>query len=167
MKLVGGVAIIAMALSGCAAERLWQPKDEPPRAADDGAPPFTSAPQSPLPHEDRAFDAAKAPPKSQAPPDKRAPLLVAGITAYDDGKYAEAAKALRGALATRLEKPDQIAAHKYLAFIECSTGRRSQCREEFRKALRIDPSFDLEPAEAGHPVWGPIFRGLKPKPKKR
>ncbi len=164
MKLAGAVAIIAVALSGCAAERLWRAKDEPPRADDATAPP-ASGPTTALPHEDRGFDAPQATPKSQSVPDKRAPLLVAGIAAYDDGKYVEAAKALRGALATRLDKADQLAAHKYLAFIQCSTGRRSLCRDEFRKALRIDPSFDLEPAEAGHPVWGPIFRGLKSKPK--
>jgi len=25
----------------------------------------------------------------------------------------------------------------------------------------VDPPLDLAPAEAGHPVWGPIFRSLK------
>ena len=35
------------------------------------------------------------------------------------------------------------------------------CREEFRKALDIDPSFELSEDEAGHPVWGSVFRGLK------
>jgi hypothetical protein len=37
------------------------------------------------------------------------------------------------------------------------------CREEFRKALTMDPSLELSPAEAGHPVWGPVFRSLKGK----
>jgi hypothetical protein len=35
------------------------------------------------------------------------------------------------------------------------------CRDEFRAALDIDPSMQLEPAEAGHPVWGPVFRSVK------
>ena len=52
-------------------------------------------------------------------------------------------------------------AHKYLAFIHCSSNRERQCRDEFRKALAVDPALELAPAERGHPVWGPIFRSLK------
>jgi len=25
----------------------------------------------------------------------------------------------------------------------------------------VDPTMDLAPAEAGHPIWGPIFRAVK------
>ena len=50
---------------------------------------------------------------------------------------------------------------KHLAFINCSQGRTGPCRDDFRKALAIDPSLELSPAEAGHPTWGPIFRSLK------
>ena len=52
-------------------------------------------------------------------------------------------------------------AHKHLAFINCVSGRTSACREEFRKALAIEPGLDLPPAEAGHPTWGPVFRSVK------
>jgi hypothetical protein len=168
MKQAGVVVIFGMAVAGCASEPLWQPKDIPKRASEDVAPPPGPGTVSPPPREVEPPPEVAAPaPKPEAAPErKRAPLLAAGIRAYDDGKYAEAGKALRAALATRLDTADQLAAHKYLAFIECSTGRKNQCRDEFRKALRIDPSFELEPAEAGHPVWGPIFRGLKPKPKR-
>jgi hypothetical protein len=30
-------------------------------------------------------------------------------------------------------------------------------------ALEVDSSFDLRDDEAGHPVWGPAFRSVKPK----
>jgi len=30
----------------------------------------------------------------------------------------------------------------------------------------LNPSFDLTPAEAGHPVWGPVFRSAKSKVSK-
>ena len=71
---------------------------------------------------------------------------------------------LRNAQQMGLEdKRDQVIAHKYLAFIHCVSGREQQCRDEFKKALTIDPAFELTPAEAGHPVWGPIFRGEKAK----
>ena len=56
---------------------------------------------------------------------------------------------------------DKVTAHKHLAFINCSQNRTGPCRDEFRKALAIDPSMELAPAEAGHPTWGPIFRSLK------
>lgn len=87
--------------------------------------------------------------------------LAAGVRQYDDGQYPEAARSLATALDRGLSDKDQVTAHKYLAFIHCSLNRERQCREEFRKALAVDPSLELAPAEAGHPVWGPIFRSLK------
>ncbi|MDA1107929.1 MAG: TssQ family T6SS-associated lipoprotein [Proteobacteria bacterium] len=52
-------------------------------------------------------------------------------------------------------------AHKYLAFIHCASSREKRCREEFAKALEINPKLELEPAEAGHPIWGRVFRSAK------
>jgi Tfp pilus assembly protein PilF len=92
---------------------------------------------------------------------KGAPVLAAGIQNYDNGKYDDAAKALQSALDLGLDKGEQVKAHKYLAFIHCASGREKQCRGEFRKALDIDPSLELKPAEAGHPIWGPVFRSVK------
>jgi hypothetical protein len=54
-----------------------------------------------------------------------------------------------------------VTANKYLAFISCVSGRDRQCRAYFRRALELNPSFELEPAEAGHPTWGPVFRNVK------
>ncbi|HEY2337478.1 MAG TPA: TssQ family T6SS-associated lipoprotein [Burkholderiales bacterium] len=84
-----------------------------------------------------------------------------GLTQYDDGDYQPAAKSLHSALDQGLSNKDQVIAHKYLAFIQCSQNRTGPCREEFRKALAIDPSMELAPAEAGHPIWGPIFQNVK------
>jgi hypothetical protein len=56
---------------------------------------------------------------------------------------------------------DKVAAHKYLAFMHCAQSREKQCRTEFRKALVLNPEFELTPAESGHPSWGPVFRSLK------
>ena len=101
--------------------------------------------------------------ESTTPPSRRGPpQLVAGIQAYEDGKYREASKILRGAL-PRLGKADQVQAHKYLAYIDCTSGRTNQCLNVFAKALKFDPAFELEPAEAGHPAWGPVFRSVKKK----
>lgn len=88
--------------------------------------------------------------------------LAAGVREYEDHNYTEASRSLQASLDAGLKsKSDQIKAHKYLAFIHCVSARERQCRDEFRKALKIDPAFELEPAEAGHPNWGPVFRSVK------
>ena len=88
--------------------------------------------------------------------------LAEGIRQYEEGQYRGAQKSLLAALdAGLVAKSDRIKAHKYLAFSYCVTDRERQCREEFRSILDIDPRFDLSPAEAGHPLWGPVFRSVK------
>jgi Tfp pilus assembly protein PilF len=87
--------------------------------------------------------------------------LSAGIKQYENGDYEESAKNLQGAIDLGVPEKLRASAHKHLAFIHCSSNRVGQCRDEFRKALAVDPALDLGPAEAGHPVWGPIFRSLK------
>ena len=84
-----------------------------------------------------------------------------GLKQYDDGDYAESAKNLQSALDQGLADRDKVAAYKHLAFIHCVSSRERQCRDEFRKALAVETSMDLAPAEAGHPIWGPIFRAVK------
>jgi len=87
--------------------------------------------------------------------------LSAALKQYEEGDYVESAKSLQGAIELGLPDRQRANAHKHLAFIHCSSSRERQCRDEFRKALAVDPALDLAPAEAGHPVWGPVFRSLK------
>jgi Tfp pilus assembly protein PilF len=87
--------------------------------------------------------------------------LSAGLKEYEEGKYADSAKSLQGALELGLSEAQRATAHKHLAFIHCAESRERECRDEFRKALAVNPGLELAPAEAGHPVWGPIFRSLK------
>jgi Tfp pilus assembly protein PilF len=87
--------------------------------------------------------------------------LSVGLKQYEEGNYEESAKSLQGAIELGVPDRQRADAHKYLAFIHCSSSRERQCRDEFRKALAVDPALELAPAEAGHPVWGPIFRSLK------
>jgi Tfp pilus assembly protein PilF len=87
--------------------------------------------------------------------------LAAGLRQYEGGDYVEAQKSLQSALEAGLGPKDHVNARKHLAFIHCASGRQAQCREEFRKALEIDPRLELAPAEAGHPSWGPVFRAVK------
>lgn len=90
-------------------------------------------------------------------------LLVEGIRAYDDGQYAQAEAALRKALQTGLRSGrDQASAHKLLAFITCTSERLAECEAAFRAARRADPGFALSRSEAGHPLWGPVYRKALP-----
>jgi hypothetical protein len=52
---------------------------------------------------------------------------------------------------------------KYTAFSYCLIGRTALCRQQFEKAIKLDPSFDLKPGEKGHPLWGPVFERVKKK----
>lgn len=95
-------------------------------------------------------------------PRKAEQELSTGIRAYEDGNYKSAQGHLQGALdAGLILNSDKVVAHKYLAFVHCAHGRTAQCREEFREALELDPKFELSQTEAGHPAWGPVFKGIK------
>jgi Tfp pilus assembly protein PilF len=85
--------------------------------------------------------------------------LLAGMRAYDDAQYAQAEKLLNQALKVGLASPrDRAVAHKYLAFVYCTSDRMLACEAEFRAARVDDPAFALSKSEAGHPQWGPIWR---------
>ena len=89
--------------------------------------------------------------------------LMDGIRAYDDGQYGPAEAALRKALTTGLASPrDRAGAHKLLAFITCTSARVAECEAAFRAARAADASFALNRSEAGHPLWGPVYRRALP-----
>lgn len=84
--------------------------------------------------------------------------LVEGIRLYDNGQYPAAEAALRRALDAGLASArDQASAHKLIAFITCTSARQADCEAAFRAALAADPGFTLGRAEAGHPMWGPVW----------
>jgi len=89
--------------------------------------------------------------------------LISGIRLYDDGLYPVAEKQLDTALKSNLQSArDRAAAHKYLAFIYCTSNRNAECEASFRAASQADPSFALSKAEAGHPLWGPVYKRIHP-----
>ena len=90
--------------------------------------------------------------------------LIAGLKAYDDAQYGTAERHFRDALAAGLAAPkDRAEAHKRLAFIHCAAARLAECEAEFRQARAADPAFALDAAEAGHPVWGPVYKRIGPR----
>lgn len=91
--------------------------------------------------------------------------LLAGLRAYDDGQYADAERELTLALKTGLvSTKDRAAAHKYMAFIYCTSQRLKPCEEAFVAARLADGTFLLSRAEAGHPLWGPVYKRVASAP---
>src|SRR5690606_23426566 len=83
--------------------------------------------------------------------------LAEGIERYEAGDYVGAIRTLNAAEIAHASPAMRTQAEKYLAFSYCLTERRTLCREAFDRALAIDSKFRLQPAEAGHPLWGPVY----------
>ena len=97
---------------------------------------------------------------SERPAEK---ALLAGLKAYEDAQYDAAERQFAQALGLGLAAPrDRAEAHKRLAFIRCAAAKLDECETEFRRARAADPAFALDRSEAGHPVWGPVYRKLGP-----
>jgi hypothetical protein len=102
--------------------------------------------------------AANVPPPA---PNADQVALKEGIAAYNNGDYALAVRRLSAPEIAGASKATQLSALKHLAFSYCVTKRTTLCRQQFEKALKLDPSFDLAPGEHGHPLWGPVFTRAK------
>lgn len=144
-----GIFLVAACCAGCATIQEWQTqknkKSSPP----------------PLPPIVDATPAAPPPPVSTEPTAAQT-ALNQGISLYNDGDYNAAVKKLAGiSQSSSGDKTIQVKALKYMAFSYCVMGHQSSCRQEFDKALKLDPSFDLDQGEKGHPLWGPIFEKAK------
>ncbi|MDO9189683.1 MAG: TssQ family T6SS-associated lipoprotein [Sulfurimicrobium sp.] len=115
----------------------------------------------------KAEEPAEPPPSPLPPPPppavrKAVQDLNSGIRSYEDGNYNTAAGYFQNALGDgQLTLGEQVTAHKYLAFIYCVSGEKLACRGEFKKVLTLNPKFELSAGEAGHPMWGPVFREVQ------
>jgi hypothetical protein len=150
---------LAMAvLAGCQVAPLGEGLLEP--GAGPAPPPAAAPPAAAVPAAAPATASAAGLLDVLDRPAERA--LLAGMRAYDDAQYAESENQLKRALDANLRSArDRAAAHKQLAFIYCTTARVAQCELEFRAALRADPTFSLTRGEAGHPMWGPVYKRVK------
>lgn len=83
--------------------------------------------------------------------------LERGKSHFHAGNYNQAESDLIGATTWQASADMQLEALKYLAFTYCVTERETLCRHAFNKALQLNPSFELAPAEVTHPLWGPQF----------
>lgn len=87
--------------------------------------------------------------------------LKEGIELYNKGAFNDAIKRLAAPEITGGSKAGQVQALKYTAFSYCVTSRQTLCRQSFEKAFKLDPSFDLQAGEHGHPLWTPMFQRAK------
>lgn len=91
--------------------------------------------------------------------------LAQGVKAYQGAQYAESESQLKLALQLGLSLGgDRANAHKHLAFIYCTSKRETLCAAAFKAARQADPAFALSKSEAGHPMWGRVYRKALPTP---
>ncbi len=84
--------------------------------------------------------------------------LMGAMRAYDDADYPAVERQANEAMKLGLRSNRDVAtAHKLRAFVYCTSNRLAACEAEFRAARAADPAFVLSRAEAGHPVWGPVY----------
>jgi len=84
--------------------------------------------------------------------------LMGAMRAYDDADYPAVERQANEAMKLGLRSNRDVAtAHKLRAFVYCTSNRLAACDAEFRAARTADPAFTLSKAEAGHPVWGPVY----------
>jgi hypothetical protein len=128
---------------------------EPP-AAVAAAVPKTNAGYSGTP------SAAEPAPPVEPPKISPEQLLQEGTALYDKGDYRGAIRKLTSARdAVDDASPIKKSSLRLLAFSFCVSNQKVPCKQQFASLLKIDPSFQLSRGEAGHPLWGPVFKEAK------
>jgi hypothetical protein len=93
--------------------------------------------------------------------------LEIGVKEYEEGNYVNSISALESVLGnTSSSNAQKIRANKYMAFISCISSHEKNCSDYFKNILEINNNFNLSIAEAGHPLWGPVFQSVKMKTAK-
>lgn len=157
------LSLVAMALvliSGCALQEKIKSSAKPQPVQRSAASPAAaaSAPEHSAAAEPKAAQAAAAP---ETKADSETSLSI-GIGMYESGDYNGAIRQLQSATRNwKGDKPDRVKAIKYIAFSYCLTKRKTLCRRNFVRALKLDREFDLDAGEKGHPLWGPEFEKAK------
>jgi hypothetical protein len=162
MKAAVLAAVALLPLAACNSNPLRPERPAPAKTA--------PAPRPAAPKPVEAPPPAKA---EEAPPAPRAAKaaearLSDGVTAYENGDYKTAQQELQGAVDQGLpRKLDKVKGYKYLAFIACAGGDRQLCKEHFLRAFAVDARFHLTKTEAGHPIWGPVFREARAEARRK
>jgi hypothetical protein len=97
-----------------------------------------------------------------APVVKPEQLYAEGKDLYEKGDYRNAIRKLSMARDASDDAPSiRQNSLKLLAFSYCVSGQRPQCKAQFTSLLKLAPAFQLSRGEAGHPLWGPVFKEVK------
>src|SRR2546426_371904 len=135
-KMTVSAVLLLVLLVGCQAPApVAEPKPQPVEVPKPR--PAAPAPVAPAP-----------PPMRVSTASERA--LTEGIRLFDAGNFNGAIKQLLGAkeiwddTTSSGALANKLAAHKYVAFSYCVTNRRTQCRQQFVDAIRLDSKFNLE-----------------------
>jgi hypothetical protein len=168
------IALIVVLLSGCAAPNAGE--QNKPMTVEVPKPVISEPPvavPSVVPKSNEGYSGTSAVPQSapvESPRVTAEQLLQEGTALYDKGDYRGAVRKLTSAK----DSADEGSAVKksslrLLAFSYCVSSQRALCKQQFTSLLAIDPSFELTRGEAGHPLWGPVFREAKAAstPKKK
>lgn len=148
------LACAALLLAGC--QHLPGSTSKPAEAP-------KPAPATVHPSRPAAPAPAAAPATPAAAPQQPADQLALrdGVAFYNNGDFNNAIKRLAAPEIAGGSKATQLSALKFSAFSYCVTNRITLCRQQFEKAFKLDPAFDLAPGEYGHPLWGPQFTKAK------
>jgi tetratricopeptide (TPR) repeat protein len=75
-------------------------------------------------------------------------MLNRAKTFYYNGEYEYAIRELENAMVylEQLKQTDQVEAYKYLAFSYVAFGNQTKAKEQFKKALQLNPDLELDPA---------------------
>ena len=88
--------------------------------------------------------------------------LEKGIKTYEEGQYIDSMDLFDQVIAAdEASRYVKVEAYKYRAFIYCLSNKPGLCQESFKKAFILNPRFELTPSEAGHPIWGPVYKRAK------
>ncbi len=172
---VHGLLVIAIALfiSACATPNTGDSiADADKSATNSGAPSGKAAGTVGNVAAGSAAEGGKAPNRAKSEPDptfapasapsKAEQLLADGLELYEKGDFKAAIRKLTGARDAFADNSvDMQTSLKYLAFSACVTGQKAFCKIQFAALLKIAPEFQLTRAEAGHPLWGPVFKETK------
>lgn len=162
-RIVAAVSLASAALLNGACDTVPEKPSHDAEARTAPAP--ASAPPAAIEASPAARGDAATAPRGDEPlpaPPAASPRLAPGIALYDRGDYNGAIRALSAReFVVDGNVPTQIAARKLLAFSYCVSGRPAPCKQQFDAILKLDRGFELTPAEAGHPLWGPVFKRAK------
>jgi hypothetical protein len=166
-SLALALASACLLLSGCDTAPKATPKPTQKAKETKAAAPAATPPESPAPATAASASASASATAAKAATASDTQALKDGVALYNNGEYNAAISKLLGSpeITKSKSKAVKVEALKYAAFSYCVTSRTQLCRQQFDRALKIDPRFDLTPAEIGHPIWGPVFSSAKKKTK--